>query len=98
MSSCGDDISVFEWAGDNTSSNETRDVSHINNEVSTNKICDLAHAGVIDQAAVGRCSSNEDFGSVHEGILLQLIVVDNASLEVNAVWEGFEVGRDSRDP
>jgi hypothetical protein len=93
-----DNICVLEGAWDDSSSNKTRDVSHVNNEVCTDKIRDLPHASIINQSAVCRCTSNEDLGSVHKGILFKLVIVDDTSFEVNAVWEGFEVGRDGRNP
>jgi hypothetical protein len=73
-------------------------VGHINNKVGTNEVGNLAHAGIIDQSAVGGCTSNKDLWSVHQSILLKLIIIDDTGLEVDPVWEGFEVGRDRRDP
>ena len=92
------DISVLEWAGDDTGSNETRDVSHVDDKVCANKVCDLSHASIVDQTAVCGSTSNQDLGSVHQSILLQFVIIDDSSLEVYTVWEGFEVGRDSGDP
>jgi hypothetical protein len=98
MCSCSDNVGVLEWAGDDASSNETRDMSHINDKVCTNEIRDLAHTTVVDQAAVGRGSSNKDLRSVHQSILLQSVIIDDASFEVDTVWEGFEVGGNGRNP
>ena len=93
-----DNICELEWTWDHTSSDETRDVSHVNDQVCTNKVCDLTHASIVDQTAVCRGTSNKNFGSIHEGILLQFFIVDDASFKVDTVWEGFEVGRDGRNP
>lgn len=97
---CGgsDDIAVREGRLVHTSSNKTGDVSHIHQKVGANLVGDFAHAGVVDLAAVGRSSGHQDLGSVHERILFELIVVDEAGLEVDAVREGLEVSRDGGDP
>jgi hypothetical protein len=44
----GDNIGVFEGRGDDASGNQTGDVSHINNEVGTDLVSNLAHAGVVN--------------------------------------------------
>ena len=91
----GDNISVLEWRWDDTSGNETGDVSHVDHEVSTDGVGDLPHALVVDEAAVCRGTGNENLRSVHLSVLLEGIIVDDAGLLVETVWEGLEVGRDS---
>jgi hypothetical protein len=94
----GDNVGVVEWRGDDLGGNEARDVGHVHDKVGADEVSDLAHAGVVNQAAVGRCASHEDLGPVENDILLELVVVDDASLKVDAVGHGLKVGRDSRDP
>ena len=55
----GDDVGVLEGRGDDAGSNQTGDVSHVDNQVGANVVGDLAHASVVDQAAVGGGTSNE---------------------------------------
>ena len=98
VGSGGDDIGVLEGGGDDLSGNETRNVSHVDNKVGTNGVGNLAHALVIDETAVSRGSGNEDLGAEQLGVLLELVVVDDASLDVDTVGHGLEVGGDSRDP
>jgi len=86
-----DDVCVLEWAGNDTSCNETRDMSNVDDEVRANEVCDLAEASVVNQAAVSGCSNNNSLWSVHQSVLLQSLIVYEASLEVNSEWEGFEV-------
>ena len=93
----GDHVGVLEGRLVDAGGDQTGDVSHVDHEVAANKVGDLAHAGVVDLAAVGRGTGNEDLGAVHEGVLLELVVVDDASLEVDAVGEGLEVGGDGGD-
>lgn len=93
----GDDVGVLEWRWDDTGGDETGDVGHVDNEVGTDLVGDLAHALVVDQTAVSGSTGNKDLGPVHEGILLELLVVDDTSLNVDTVREGLEVGGDSRD-
>lgn len=94
----GDDIGVLEGRGDDTGSNQTGDVGHINDEVGTDLVGDLAHALVVDQTAVGGGTGNQALGAVHLGVLLQGVVVNDTGLQVDTVGEGLEVGGDSRDP
>ena len=94
----GDDISVFEGRGDDASSNETRDVGHIDDKVGADLVSDLTHAGVVDQTAVGRGTGNNALGAVELSVVLKHVVVNETSLEVDTVGESLEVGGDSRDP
>jgi hypothetical protein len=91
VSGGGDDIAVREGRLIDASGNETRNVSHIHHEVAADLVSDLTHAGVVDLTAVGGGTGNEDLGAVHESVLLELIVVDETSVEVDAVREGLEV-------
>jgi hypothetical protein len=94
----GNNIGIFERSGDDASSYQTGNMGHVDNEISTDKIGNLTHPLVVNQAAVSGCTGDEHLGTVHESVLLELLIIDDASLEVDAVWEGFEVGRDSGDP
>jgi len=94
----GDDIGVWEWRVVDLAGDQTRNVGHVDNQVAADLVCNLSHARIVDGTAVSRGTSDDDLGSVHEGILLELLVVDDASLEVDAVWEGLEVGGNGRDP
>jgi len=93
-----DDVGVLEGGGYDTSSDQTRDVGHVDDEVGTDLVGDLSHASIVDETAVGRGTGDEDLGSVHEGVLLQTVVVDDASLEVDSVGESLEICRHGRDP
>lgn len=94
----GHDIGVLEGRGDDTSGDQAGDVGHVDNEVGTDLVSDLAHALVVDQTAVGRGTSNQALGAVHLSVSLQSVVVNDAGLQVDTVGEGLEVGRDGRDP
>src|SRR6185369_6869610 len=77
VSSGGDNVGVLEGSGDDLSGNETRDVSHINNEVSTDRVSDLAHALVVNETAVGRGTSNKDLRAVKLSVLLEGVIVND---------------------
>lgn len=94
----GDDISVLKRRGDDTGSDQARDVGHVDNEVSADLVSDLAHTGVVNQTAVSRSTRNNALGAVDLSVVLEHVVVNNSSLEVDAVGEGLEVSRDSGDP
>lgn len=97
VSGGSDNIGVEEGGGNNTGGDEPRDVGNINDEVGANGVSNLAHALIVDEAAVGRGTGNENLGAEELGILLELVIIDDAGLEVHAVGHGLEVGRDSRD-
>ena len=93
-----DNIGVEERRGNNLSSNQTRNVSHVDDKVGTNRVGDLAHTLVIDEAAVGRGTCNESLGAEELDILFEHIVVNDAGLFIYTVGHRFEISRDSRDP
>lgn len=88
----GDDVAVGEGRLVDTGGDEARDVGHVHEEVAADLVSNLAHTGVVDLAAVCGGSSDKHLGAVHESILLELVVVDETGLEVDAVGEGLEVG------
>lgn len=94
----GNDIGVLEGRGDDTSGDQAGDMGHVDNEVGTDLVSDLAHALVVDQTAVGGGTGNQTLGAVQLSVGLQRVVVNDAGLQVDAVGEGLEVGRDGRDP
>jgi hypothetical protein len=94
----GDEVAVGEGRLVDAGGDEPGDVGHVHHQVAANLVGDLAHTGVVDLTAVCRGPGDEDLGAVHERVLLELVVVDEASVEVYAVREGLEVGRDGRDP
>ena len=73
----GDDVGVLEGGGDDARGDETGDVGHVDYEVG---------------AAVRRGAGDDDLGPIHHGIVFEGFVVDDASVEVDPVGEGFEVG------
>lgn len=94
----GDNVGVLERRGDDASGDQARDVGHVDDEIGTDRVGNLAHASIVDQTAVGRGTGNKDLGAVEDRVLGKGIIVDDTGLEVNPVGHGLEVGRDSRDP
>lgn len=93
-----DNISVLEWRWNNTGSNETGDVRHVDNEVSTDGVGNLSHSSIVDETAVGRGAGNKTLWPIELSIGLEEVIVNDASLEIDLVRESLKVGRDSRDP
>ena len=98
VGSGGDNVAVLKGRLVDASSNKTRNVSHVHKEVAANLVGNLTHTGVVNLAAVGRGTGDKDLGAVHEGVLLELVVVDEAGVKVHAVGEGLEVCGNSGDP
>lgn len=93
-----DNIGVLEGRRNDTGGDQSGDMGHINDEVSADLVSDLAHALIVDQAAVGGGTGNQTLGAVELSVGLQGIVINDTSLKVDTVGEGLEVSRDSRDP
>lgn len=98
MRSCGNDISILERRGNDACGNETGDVGHIYDKVCAAQICDFAHPFVVNQSAVGRSSSNENFGAIHQSVFLQHLIVDYSGFKIYSVGKGFEICGDGGDP
>lgn len=98
MGGCGDNVGVLERRVHNLGGDQTRDMGHVDHKVAANLVGDLAEALVVHLTAVGRGSGDDDLGPVHEGVLLELLIVDDAGLEVDAVGEGLEIGGHCGDP
>lgn len=94
----GNDIAVGEGGLVDASGNETGNVSHVHEKVAADLVSDFTHTSVVDLAAVGGGTGNEDLRAVHESILLELVVINETSVEVDAVGESLEVCGDGRDP
>lgn len=73
-------------------------MGHVNDEVGTDGVGNLAHARIVDETAVGRGTGDQALGAVELSIVLKHIVVNDTGVEVDTVREGLEIGRDSRDP
>lgn len=93
----GDNVGVLKGRGDDLSGNKTRNVGHVDDKVSTNLVSNLAHALIVNETAVGRGTGNKDLGSVEDGGLLEHVVVNDTSGEVDTVGHGLKVGGDSRN-
>ena len=98
VGSGGYNVGILKGRGNDASSDQTGDVSHINDEVGANLLGDLAHALVVNQTAVGGGTGDQALGAVELSVGLQSVVVNNAGFKVDTVGEGFEVGGDGRDP
>lgn len=98
VGSGGHHIGILERRRNDASSDQPGDVSHIHNEVGADLVSNLTHALVVNQTAVGRGTGDQALGAVELSVGLQGVIVNDASLEVDTVGEGFKVGGDSRDP
>mmetsp|Transcript_59875 Transcript_59875/g.129806 ORF Transcript_59875/g.129806 Transcript_59875/m.129806 type:complete len:323 (+) Transcript_59875:642-1610(+) len=93
----GDHVSELERRGDDAGNDESGDMRHVRHEVGATLVGDLPHARVINKARVSACARDKDLGSDAQGEFLALVVVDEASLLVQAVGDGLEVLGDHGD-
>ncbi len=94
----GDYVGVLEGCGDDFGGDEARDMGHVDYEVGSYEVGNLAHALVVDESAVCRSACYQALWSVHERILFQSVIVDYACVDVHSVRESLEVGGNSRNP
>lgn len=87
----GDDISMLERTGKDLGRNKAGDVGHIRQHIRANLVADITDALVVDQSAVGTRAGNNDLGTVKQGELLELLIVNEARLLVQAVRDSLEV-------
>jgi len=58
VGSGGNDIGMLEWTRNDLGGDQSGDMSHINNQVGTNRVSDLPHAAVVNVTAVSRCTGD----------------------------------------
>lgn len=93
----GDDITVVEGGGLLSGGDETGNVGHVAQEVSTLTVGDLSETGVVPVTGVSGTTADEETGLVEVGVGLELGVVDDTGGRVNSVREGLEVDGRSGD-
>jgi len=72
-------------------------VCHIHHKESTHTVCNGAKASTVPLTRIGRATANDQFGAEDRCILLQLIVVNVASLWVKFVRKRLEENGGCRD-
>ena len=85
MSCCCNDVSVLNRVVEQTCSDKTCWVSHINHEKSTYLISNLTHTSVIPLTAVSRTTTDDELWLVLLSELLHLVIVNTTSLLVEVV-------------
>lgn len=93
----GDDIGEWEGRWDDSGSDEARNMGHVTEEIRSSLVCDFAETLVVEESGVSGCACNNELWSVEHSELLQLHVVDQPRLLVQAVWKSLEVFRNGRD-
>ena len=65
---------------------DSPDVGHVGHEVCANLVGDGAEAGVVPLAGVCGASADDHLGAEVQCLLLQLVVVDQARLQMKLQW------------
>ena len=76
VSSCSYDVSVLNWVFEQTGSDKTCRVRHINHKDSAYFVGNLADASVVPFAAVSRSTSDDEFRLVFASNAFELVVVN----------------------
>ena len=73
----GDDVGVRDGRGVGSTGNEAGEVGHVDEEVGSNLVGDLAHALEVELAGVGAAAADDELRFDFEGLGLELVVVDD---------------------
>ena len=90
VSGRSDDVSIFHRVFEQTGSDETCRVSHINHKYGAHLIGDFAHAGIIPFARVGTCTTNNQFWLGAKGFAFHLVVVDKTGIFFYVIFHLIE--------
>ena len=85
----GYDVSPFHGVLQQSGSNQTGGVSHVDHQQGSHLVGNLAHALVVPFAAVGRATADNQLRLVLDGQLLHLVIVHAACLLVQVVAHGL---------
>mmetsp|Transcript_22108 Transcript_22108/g.63389 ORF Transcript_22108/g.63389 Transcript_22108/m.63389 type:complete len:484 (+) Transcript_22108:1945-3396(+) len=91
------DVAVLEGAGLLAGGDEAGDVGHVHEEEGAVGVGNLTELLVVPVAGVGGSAADDHGGLEEGGVLLELLVVDDARLGMDAVGERLEVDRGGRD-
>src|ERR1700761_4070312 len=91
VSSSCDNISVFKWRWANTSSDQSRNMCHVNHKIAADLVTNLTESSVVEVSTVGASSSNNDLWSIQESIFFQAIIINDTSLKVHTIRESLKV-------
>mmetsp|Transcript_63146 Transcript_63146/g.117460 ORF Transcript_63146/g.117460 Transcript_63146/m.117460 type:complete len:217 (+) Transcript_63146:227-877(+) len=88
---CGHNIGVLKRGWNNTCGYQARNVSHVSEQVRPARLSNLLHAGIVNEASISTCASNDDLRAQTDCKLLALFIIDVAGLDIQTVWDAFEV-------
>ena len=81
----GDDMGVFHRVVEQSGSDESGGVSHVDHEQCPYLVGDLAHALIVPLTAVGRATADDQLGFVFQSELLHVVVVHASCFAVERV-------------
>ncbi len=81
----GDDVRVRNGRRMGVARDEAGEVRHVHKEVGTDFICDGAHAGKVKLTWVSASSADDEFGFDLDGLLFELIVVDDFGIATDLI-------------
>ena len=88
MGGRGHDVCIFYGVLQQTGSNQTGGVSHINHQQSAYLVGNLTHTLVVPLTAVGRATADNQLRLVLEGQLLHLVIIHTTGLLVQVIADG----------
>ena len=91
MRRAGDDIGVGYGAGVNSGRDKAADVRHVDHEVCSDLVRDLAHFLEVDHARICARSGDDELGLALSGCLHSLFVVDHLGLGIDTIEAGVKI-------
>src|ERR1700677_3976607 len=83
----GDNVRVRHGRGMCTTGYQTGKVGHVDQEQRSDLVCNLPHAGKVDDPGVGTSSPNDQLWLFALGNCFQLVIVDSLRLPLHAVGD-----------
>ena len=93
----GDDVSMLERTTMKLGGDETRNMSHVDEQVGTNLIADSAELAPVDLTRVGGGAGDDHLGAVKKSLLTERVKIEQSGDLVNVVRERLEVDGSGRD-
>ena len=86
MGGAGDDVGIFERVVEQSGCDESGRMGHVDHQDGAHLVGDVAHAGIVPFAAIGRAAADDHLRPFAQGGLLHLVVIDASCLLIQVIF------------
>ena len=86
------DVSILNRILEQTGSDQTGRVSHVDQQDGAYFVRDLAHTLVVPLTRISRSTADDQLGFVLQSLALHIVVIHALGLRIELVTDGFEIG------